>query len=135
MANTMLLMVQTARRRYLVRQGDVHGIRATTSDMLTNSDTYVGVDLGALFDPADTSERSRHHGLFVPLRRKQVVFLVDHVDEVEVPQAPVELPSLLRSQLVQPWALGTLALHDELVVVIDLRAVARSVLSKSLMLG
>jgi hypothetical protein len=36
------------------------------------------------------------------------------------------LPTLLRERLQQPWAVGALVLDDDLIVKLDLRAVARS---------
>ena len=40
--------------------------------------------------------------------------------------ASVPLPALLRERLQQPWAIGALELDDDLIVKLDLRAVARS---------
>jgi hypothetical protein len=60
------------------------------------------------------------------LRRRYVALLVDAVDTFLERAAGVPLPALLRDRLQQPWAIGALALDDDLIVKIDLRAVARS---------
>jgi hypothetical protein len=64
--------------------------------------------------------------LIVPLRRRYVALLVDYVDTFLERAASVPLPTLLRERLQQPWAVGALVLDDDLIVKLDLRAVARS---------
>lgn len=123
----LLLLVRTARRRYAILRDDVFGIHALPSDAASDPALLL-IDLGALFDPLDRSEQTRQHGLFVPLRRKQVVFLVEQIDLVEQPPHLMPLPPLLHARLSQPWALGAMMFDDEPVIQLDLRAVARSML-------
>lgn len=122
------LLVRTARRRYAIRRHDVFGIHALPADA-TSDPALLPIDLGTLFDPGDRSEQVRQHGLFVPLRRKQVVFLVAQIDLVEQPPPLILLPPLLQAQLAQPWTLGVMMFDDEPVIQLDLRAIARSVLA------
>ena len=68
----------------------------------------------------------------VPLRRRLVALLADNVDSFEERATPAPLPELLGSCLKQPWAIGALVLADEVIVQLDLRAVARSALANRL---
>lgn len=126
MSTAGLLVAQTAHRWYALPKQDVFGIRTVDPNSVENG--MVKADLGALFDPNDRSALPRRHGLFVPLRRKQVVLMVDRVDLLEQQADNRELPGLVRARLSQPWATGVLLLGDRVVIQIDLRAVARSVL-------
>jgi hypothetical protein len=129
----MLLIVRTALRRYAVSREDVAELRlvAGPRDLETpgaGGRPYVGVDLGALLDPADRSALIRRRALVVPLRRRNVALLVDRVDEFHEHLPVLPLPELLRGRLREPWATGALLLGDEIIVAIDLRAVARTAL-------
>jgi chemotaxis signal transduction protein len=88
----------------------------------------VPVELGEWFDPVDRSAPGRRHALVVPLRRRPIVFLVERIEQaLENPQVhPV--PAFIAQRLREEWALGVIALEDQLAVLIDLRAVARSVI-------
>jgi chemotaxis signal transduction protein len=88
----------------------------------------MGVELGQLLDPADRSAHVRRRALIVPLRRRYIALLVDYVDSFLERTASVPLPALLHGRLRQPWAVGALQYDDDLIVQIDLRAVARSAL-------
>ena len=125
------LLVHTGVRRYIIPQGDVFAIRAVNTAAEIQNPALVTVDLGAFIDPNDRSEQPPRHGLFVPLRRKQIVLLVSKVDMLEQPLSHHPLPQLMRDNLKQPWAVGVYGLEHDLVVQLDLRAVARSVLLTS----
>jgi chemotaxis signal transduction protein len=92
---------------------------------------YVGFELGELLDPTDRSELTRRRALVVSLRRRKVALLADRVDSFQEHAPITALPALLGARLSQPWAVGALVLDDEVIVQIDLRAVARSALTRS----
>jgi hypothetical protein len=133
MPTDLLLVVCTARRRYAVRRDDVLEIRLVAGASAMPNDErgrpYIGVELGALLDPADRSSLTRRHGLVVPLRRRKIALLADQVESFQEHLQAVALPELLGAQLSQPWAVGALMLDDDLIIQIDLRAVARSALA------
>jgi hypothetical protein len=62
------------------------------------------------------------------LRRRYIALLVDYVEDFFEQARSVPLPALMRAQLREPWATGALMLDDDLIVQLDLRAVARSAL-------
>jgi hypothetical protein len=131
MANNVLLIVRTALRRYAVRHEDLFDVKlvADPSDLHAGGlfeRACVGIELGPLLDPSDQSRLFRRRALIVPLRRRYVALLVDYVDTFLERATSVPLPALLRERLGQPWAVGALALDDDLIVTLDLRAVARS---------
>jgi hypothetical protein len=132
MANTMLLIVKTALRRYAVRHDDLLDIKMVASAEQLSGDMFdrpvLGAELGALCDPADQSALVRRHALIVPLRRKYIALLVDSVETFLERAQSAPLPAILRERLSQPWAVGALSYEDELVVQLDIRAIARSVL-------
>lgn len=128
----MLLIVQTSRHRYAVRHDDLSEIRLIDGRYDAVSGEYdqrlIRVDLGAFFDAEDRSSLRRRRALVVPLRRKQIALMVDSVESFEQHVQVGPLPALLQARLVEPWAVGTLVVDDQVVVQLDLRAVARSVL-------
>jgi hypothetical protein len=131
MANDVLLVVRTALRRYAVRHDDLFEIKliADPAELRAGglfNRPCIGVELGPLLDPSDHSLLTRRRALIVPLRRRYVALLVDYVDTFVERAASVPLPMLLRERLQQPWAIGALALDNDLIVKLDLRAVARS---------
>lgn len=133
MADDMLVIVRTAQRRYAVRHSDVFDIRliadaAALRAGATFDRPVVGVELGAWLDPADRSAHSRRRALIVPLRRRYVALLVDYVETFLEHTRCAPLPALLGQRLGQPWAIGALALENDLIVALDLRAIARDVL-------
>jgi len=130
MASDVLLVVRTALSRYAVRHDDLFEVKliADLSELRAGglfNRPCIGVELGSLLDPSDQSMLTRR-ALIVPLRRRYVALLVDYVDTFLERAASVPLPALLRERLRQPWAIGALALDDDLIVKLDLRAVARS---------
>ena len=128
----LFLLVRPATRHYLVRRDDLTDMRRIAGpadlDALGTPDRpAVPVKLSALLgEPAP--ERA-NQALIVSLRRRPVVFLVQHV-EMLIEHAHVEpLPALLRAALGDAWSVGTLLIDEEPTIVLDLRAIARSVLA------
>jgi hypothetical protein len=134
MPTDLMLIVRTARRRYAVRRDDVMEIKlvvdATAMPHDERGQPYVGFELGMLLDPADRSEMTRRRALVVPLRRRTIALLADRVDSFLEHIQTVALPGLLSARLSQPWAIGALVLDDEVIVQIDLHAIARSALAR-----
>src|SRR5262245_50072748 len=131
MANDVLLIVRTALHRYAVSRDDLVDIRlvADPADLRAGGlfkRACIGVELGPLLDPSDCSMLVRRRALIVPLRRRYVALLVDYIDTFLERTSSVPLPRLLHERLAQPWAVGALALDDDLIVRLDLRAIARS---------
>ena len=131
MASDVLLIVRTALCRYAVRHDDLFEVKliADPAELRTGglfNRPCIGVELGPLLDPSDQSTLTRRRALIVPIRRRYVALLVDYVETFLEHATSVPLPTLLRERLQQPWAIGALALDDDLIVKLDLRAVARS---------
>ncbi len=134
MANHLTLIVQTARRRYAVSRDDVLDIRLVggAGDLPLADDqgrACLGVELGPLLDPDDQSALRRRRALVVPLRRQLVALLADRVESFHEHARIEALPALLAARLRQPWATGALLLDTDLIVQLDLRAVARTALA------
>ena len=121
MVEQQLFLLDTHLYRYLVPKSDIAALQT-----VDGWSPYI-FDLGALLDPCDQMTRRRGAGLVTPLRRKQLVFVVERIDLLEhaPPQSP--LPGLLAPQLTQPWASGAREIAGQLVIQLDLRAVARTV--------
>jgi len=131
MPSDVLLIVRTALRRYAVHYNDLFEVKliADLAELRAGglyNRSCLGIELGPLLDPSDQSKLIRRRALIVPLRRRYVALLVDYVDTFLERAASVPLPMLLHERLQQPWAIGALALDDDLIVKLDLRAVARS---------
>ncbi|HET9223643.1 MAG TPA: chemotaxis protein CheW [Roseiflexaceae bacterium] len=135
MPTDLMLIVRTARRRYAVRRDDVIEIKlvadATAMPRDERGQPYIGFELGMLLDPADRSELRRRRALVVPLRRRKIALLADEVDSFQEYTQTIALPELLGARLSQPWAIGALVLDEEVIVQIDLLAIARSALARS----
>ena len=135
MPTNLMLIVRTAQRRYAVRRDDVIEIKLVANAEAMPRDErgqpYLGFELGPLLDPADRSELMRRRALVVPLRRRKVALLADRVESFQDLPQVLSLPELLGAHLSQPWAIGALILDDEVIVQIDLWAVARSALARS----
>lgn len=123
-------MVRTAGRHYAVRRADLAGIRRVDAPLADQADgtgqPWITAELGSLLDPSDTGVCTRPQALLVPLRRRTVALLVERVEEFLEQPSIQPLPALLSSRLCEPWAAGVLLVADELVVILDLRAVART---------
>jgi hypothetical protein len=131
MASDLVLIVRTALCRYAVRRDDVSEVKliADPAELLASgllNRPCIGVELGPLLDPTDQSTLTRRRALIVPLRRRYVALLVDYVETFLDHATSIPLPALLCERLHHPWAIGALALDDDLIVKLDLRAVARS---------
>lgn len=124
------LLISTPGHRYVVRRDDIDAIRLVDATPMPEGERKdsIKVDLGALCDPVDQSLLLRRHGLYIPLRRKQIIIMVDRIDTLLEPIETQALPALLQRRLGYPWATGALMIADELVIQLDLRAVARSIL-------
>jgi hypothetical protein len=136
MANDVLLIVRTALRRYAISRADLFDVKLVADPAELRAGglferACIGVELGALLDPADQSVQIRRRALIVPLRRRYVALLVDYVDTFLERAVSVPLPALLRERLRQPWAVGALTLDDDVIVKLDLRAIARSAMLNS----
>ena len=134
MPTNLMLIVRTARHRYAVWRDDVIEIKlvpdATAMPCDERGQPYVGFELGELLDPADRSQLTRRRALVVPLRRRKIALLADRIDSFQEQSQTIALPELLGARLSQPWAVGALLLEDEVIVQIDLLAVARSALAR-----
>jgi chemotaxis signal transduction protein len=129
------LIVQTARHRYAVRRGDLMEIKLVPDASAMPADDrghpYIGIELGPLIDPDDRSTLTRRRALVVPLRRRMIALLADRIETFQERPQIMALPELIGTQLSQPWAVGALVLDNEVIVQLDLRAVARSVMARS----
>ena len=137
MVGPLTLIVQTARHRYAVRRDDVLDITLVTSaaDLQTDDAQgrpYVGIELGPLLDPSDQSSLTRRRALVVPLHRRLVALLADKVESFHEHARIEALPALLAAQLRQPWATGAFVLDSDLIIQLDLRAVAQTALAAQL---
>ena len=133
MNNNTLLIVKTAQHRYAVLRDDLLEIKlvANASDLHASGQAdrqCMSFELGPLLDPADHSTLLRRRALIVPMRRRYVALLVDYIETFLEHAKSTPLPALLRERLRQPWVLGALVYEDDVVVQIDIRAVARSAL-------
>ncbi len=134
MPSDMILIVGTARHRYAIRRDDVLEIRLVLDSSEMPQDKrgqpYLGIELGPMLDPQDQSTMKRRRALVIPLRRRLIAFLTDSIDALQEQVTFAPLPELLRTKLKQPWAVGALVLNDEVIVQLDLLAIARSALAK-----
>jgi hypothetical protein len=130
----IILIIRTARRRYAVRRDDVIDIRlvpdAANMPLDERGRPFIGVELGPLIDRDDRSSLRRRRALVVPMRRRKVALLADLVESFHEQIQPVRLPDLLGARLSLPWVVGALLLDDDVILQLDLRAVARSVLAQ-----
>jgi hypothetical protein len=129
----MLIIVQTAVRRYAVRRGDVTSMLPVHSEadiLALGSPQHpaLPIELGAWFDPADQLLAPRRHALVVPLRRRPIVFQVERVEQALENPVIQPIPELITKGLREVWALGVIDYEQQLAVLIDLRAVARSIM-------
>lgn len=132
MSHCTVLLAQTARQRYAIKRDDVLSIELIGEEgpgqhFDARGNAYIGVELGALINPADRSMQKRQRALLVTLRRRVIALLVDHVELVEVDKV-VALPALIAERLQQPWSVAALMIEDTLVIQLDIRALARSAL-------
>lgn len=133
MAGHLLLLVRTALHRYIVSREDVLELKLVSgaADLQVDDPhgrACVGAELGPLLDPADQSGLKRRHALIIPLRRRLVALLADQVELFQEHARIEPLPALLKEHLRQPWAIGALLLDTDVIVQLDLREVARTVL-------
>jgi chemotaxis signal transduction protein len=134
MVSHLTLIVQTAQHRYAVRRDDVLDIKLVNGTADLHADdaqgrAYIGIELGPLLDPSDQSSLTRRRALVVPLRRRLVALLADRVESFHEHARIEALPALLAAQLRQPWATGAFVLDSDLIIQLDLRAVAHTALA------
>jgi hypothetical protein len=131
----LILIIRTTRHRYAIRRDDLLEIRLVPNASAMPRDKrgrpYLGAELSSLLDPDDHSDLTRRHALIVPLRRQLIALLADMVESFHEGAPIMPLPQLLSTRLSEPWAVGALVLADEVIVQLDLQAVARSVLAQS----
>jgi len=134
MLSDMTLIVRTARHRYAVRRDDVSEIKLVADASAMANDEggrpYLGIELGPLLDPEDRSSLARRRALVIPLRRRLVALLADRVESFQENAQVVMLPELIGARLREPWVIGALVLDNEVIIQLDLRAVARSALAQ-----
>ncbi len=121
----MILLIETATRRYLGRQSDVDAIGAPgEDDRDARGRPILRRQLGPLLDPDDPPAVGRLHALRIILRRRTVELLVSRVDLF--PEAPPIKPLVpfLAVRLQLPWVSGVALIADQPVVVLDLRRLA-----------
>jgi hypothetical protein len=128
-----LLIVRTEQRRYAVRRDDLESVRLIAGPVELagpdrNGRAPISVELGAVLEGAAPTGRARR-ALTVLLRRRSIILLVDEVEDFLEHPVVQPIPALLRDRLREPWAVGALLLGAAIVVQIDLRAVARSILT------
>jgi hypothetical protein len=126
-----IILARTASRRYAIRHADTIEIRLMAGPHDQTDATgrpFVVRELGPLLDAADCGVLHRPRALVVPLRRRSVALLVARIEEFLEEPVVRALPTVLRDQLRQPWSTGAILIDDEAVVLLDLRAVARTVL-------
>jgi hypothetical protein len=133
MATQPLLIIRTARHRYAIRRDDLFDARLVPELAVLKAgglfdQACLGVELGPLLDPADQSAQHRRHALIVTMRRRYVALLVDQVEQFLEAATATPLPTLLRARLQHSWAIGALTFEDDLIIQLDLRAIARSAL-------
>jgi chemotaxis signal transduction protein len=131
----MLLLVYTALHQYAIRRDDLAAIRVIAGqadlDQLGSRDRpAMPIGLGELLDPHDHARQTRQHGLIVPLRRRPLVFLVERVEQTI--EAPIihPIPVLIAKHLRDTWAVGVIEINQMLTILLDLRAIARSILAQ-----
>lgn len=137
MVSHLTLIVQTARHRYAVRRDDVLDIKLVTGAADLQADdtqgrAYIGIELGPLLDPSDQSSLTRRRALVVPLQDRLVALMADRVESFHEHVGIEALPALLAAQLRQPWAIGAFVLDSDLIIQLDLRAVAHTALTAQL---
>jgi hypothetical protein len=137
MVGHLTLIVQTARHRYAVRRDDVLDIKLVNDAADLQADdarsrAYVGIELGPLLDPSDQTSLTRRRALVVPLEHQLVALLADRVESFYEHAHIEALPALLAAQLRQPWAIGAFMLDSDLIIQLDLRAVAHTALAEQM---
>lgn len=130
MPNDTLLLVHTPRQRFVVPKSDVYTIQSVISAEVQAPQTQQ-IALGTLFHPADVSTQKRQHAMIVPLRRREIALLVDRIDMLTTRPQHYDLPALLCSRLQQPWSVAAWEIENQLVIQLDVRAIARSILVSS----
>lgn len=130
----MIVLVTTAMRQYAVRHDDIFKMQviATGHDLEqlgSPERPAMPFELGSLLGEHEPARPGRRHGLVVPVRRRPVVFLVTRVDSLLETPTVQPMPALIQRHIRDPWAIGVVEHAQELALLLDLRAIARSMLS------
>ena len=127
------LLIRIAHQRYAVAAHDLAGVQriapADTADSLHTSDLApLSCELSALLATGQEVQPGRH-ALLVPLAGEIVALLVTEVEDLVESATALALPPLLRHNMRQSWSSGVLWYGEEIVVILDARAIASSALS------
>jgi hypothetical protein len=126
----MLLTLQTRLHRYVAQSEPSFQLRIVPSvaglpERGPDGRPLVAAELGPQLDCDDSSDHARRHALQVPLRRRSVLLLFDNATELSTEGAQLlPLPPLLAGRLRHLWVRGVCAIGDDLLLVLDLRALA-----------
>lgn len=160
----LLLMVSTHLHRYAVRRDHIRELRMVASETGSlakppshsehrgpdehrdpesshpeelSSQVVMCCELAPLLDPNDASMSRRRHALIVASEQGGVVFLVERVEEMyhehRVTWRP--LPALIAKRLARAWFLGVVLVDETVLLVLDLRQMARDVVTNQGILG
>lgn len=128
----LLVMIQTAGQRYLVRRDQFIELRLISwAGDLERPDprgkALLACDLANLFNLAETNEYARRHALIVPTRRRGLALLVDRADDLTDSRIMtiLPLPKLLARRLARPWFLGVALEGETPLLLLDLRQIAQ----------
>jgi chemotaxis signal transduction protein len=130
MRTTLLLLIHTAQRHYIVRREQIDGLFVLSANWAVDAARpLLYRDLGPLLDPDDQPAQGRCHVLLVSLRRRSVGLLIERADDLAQLPADQLLPlaPLLARNLSRPWVTGVCLRDDTPVLVLDLACIARDV--------
>lgn len=130
MITTLLLLIHTAQRRYIVRRDQLDGLFVlSAARSVATEQPLLYRDLGPLLDPSDQPAQGRCHVLLVNLRRRSVGLLIERADDLaQLPPDQLQpLAPLLAHNLSRPWVTGVCICDDTPVLVLDIACIARDV--------
>lgn len=129
----MLLTLQTHLHRYVASSDPAFQLRIVPAGAALPAHDAAGcplvvAELGPLLNHNDSSALARRHALLVPLRRRSALLLFDAVGELASLGADVvPLPTLLAARLRHAWVRGVCSVGEDLLLVLDLHAIAQHV--------
>lgn len=127
----MLITLQTHLHRYVAHSESAYQLRivpagAAPPERGADGRPLVAAELGPLLNRHDASPPARRHALLVPLRRRSVLLMFDAAGELSPHSVELRpLPPLLAARLPHAWVRGVCAADDDLMLVLDLRAIAQ----------
>ena len=131
MSSDLLLMVQTAQRRYALRRRQFNRLVAyDPAWQAENGRPTVYHQLGPLLDPTDPPINGRSHTLIVELRRRNVGLIIARAEDLTPTErhSITPLVPLLARRLSHQWIEGVLTSADEPILLLDLQRIARDLL-------